>query len=55
MVIECDFVIVENVGQVDEPYLCENVVPNISFSNMESVHLETIISLRNEILQLVAT
>jgi hypothetical protein len=53
MVIECDFVIVENVGQVDEP--CENVVPNISFSNMESVHLETIISLRNEILQLVAT
>jgi hypothetical protein len=50
MVTKCDFVIIENVGQVDESYLCENVVPNISFSNMESVHLETTISLKNEIL-----
>jgi hypothetical protein len=46
MVTKYDFVIVENVGWVDEPYLCENVVPNISFSDMENVHLETIISLK---------
>jgi hypothetical protein len=50
MVTECDFVIAENVGWVDEPYVCENVVPNISFSDMDSVHLKAIISLKNEIL-----
>jgi hypothetical protein len=55
MVIECDFVIAKNVGQGYEPYLCENVFPNIWFLDMESVRLGTTISLKNEILQLVIT
>jgi hypothetical protein len=50
MVIESDYAIIENVGGVDEPYLCEDVVPNTSFPNMENVRLETIISLENEVL-----
>jgi hypothetical protein len=53
MAIESDYLIVESVGEVDEPYLCEDVVPNTSFSNMESVHLKSTISLKNEVLQLV--
>jgi hypothetical protein len=47
MVTKSDNAIIENVGGVDEQYLCENVVPNTSFPNMENVHLETIISLEN--------
>jgi hypothetical protein len=50
MVIENNYAIVENVGGVDGPYLCEDVVPNTSFSNMENVCLETTISLENEVL-----
>jgi len=43
MVTQRNYAIVESVGGVDEPYLCENVVPNTSFSNMENVFLETTI------------
>jgi hypothetical protein len=50
MVTKSDYAIVESVGGVDEPFLCEDVVPNTSFSNMENVCLETIISLENEVL-----
>jgi hypothetical protein len=50
MVIEGDFFVGEIFGEVDEPYLSEDVVPNISFSNMENVHLETTILLENEVL-----
>ncbi len=35
---------------VDEPYLCEDVIPNNSFSNMENVRLKTTVSLENEVL-----
>jgi len=37
MVREKNYTIVESVGGVDEPYLCEDVIPNTSFSNMENV------------------
>jgi hypothetical protein len=50
MVTKSDYAIIENVGGVDEQYLCEDVVPNTSFPNMENVRLETIISLENEVL-----
>jgi hypothetical protein len=46
MVIEGDFLVGEIFGGVDEPYLCEDVVPNISFSNIENVCLETTILLK---------
>jgi hypothetical protein len=50
MAIESDSFIVNSVGGVDEPYLCEDVVPNTSSLDMESVRLETTLSLENEIL-----
>jgi hypothetical protein len=50
MVIKSDSLIVENVGGVGEPYLCEDVVLNTSSSNMESVYFKTTISLENEVL-----
>jgi hypothetical protein len=50
MVIKSDNSIIENVGGVDEQCLCENVVPNTSFPNMENVRLKIIISLENEVL-----
>jgi hypothetical protein len=53
MVTKSDNAMIENVGGVDEQYLCENVVPNTSFPNMENVRLETIISLENEVLYFV--
>jgi hypothetical protein len=53
MVIEGDFLIDEIFGVVDEPNLCVDVVPNISSSNMENLHLETTILLENEVLQLI--
>jgi len=37
MVREKNYTIVESVGGVDELYLCEDVVPNTSFSDMENV------------------
>jgi hypothetical protein len=49
MVTQSDYAIIESVGGVDEPYLCEDVVPNTSFSNMENVCLETTISLEDEV------
>jgi hypothetical protein len=48
-----DSIIVESVGGVNEPYLCEDVVPNTSSSDMESVCLETALSLENDVLPLV--
>lgn len=51
MAIENDFFIVNNVGGVDKPYLCEDVVPNTSSLDMESLRLETTLSLENEVLQ----
>ncbi len=53
MVIEGDFLVGEIFGGVDEPYLCEDVVPDISSSKIENVCLETIILLKNEVLQLI--
>jgi hypothetical protein len=50
MVIERNYAIVESVGGVDEPYLCEDVVPNTSFSDMENVCLKTTTLLKNEVL-----
>jgi hypothetical protein len=50
MATKNDSLIVENVGGVGEPYLCEDVVPNTSSSDMESVCLETTLSLENVIL-----
>jgi hypothetical protein len=46
---KCYFII-NNVGEVDEPYLREDVVPNTSSLDMESVHLETTLLLKNEVL-----
>ncbi len=51
MAIENDFFIVNNVGGVDKPYLCEDVVPNTSSLDMESLRLEITLSLENEVLQ----
>jgi hypothetical protein len=50
MVTKSDSLIVENVGGVGEPYLCEDVVLNTSSSDMESVCLKTTISLEDEVL-----
>jgi hypothetical protein len=50
MAIESDSFIVNSVGGVDEPYLCEDVFPNTSSLDMKSVRLETTLSLENEIL-----
>jgi hypothetical protein len=55
MATKNDSFIVENVGGVGEPYLCEDVVPNTSSLDMENVCLETTLSLENEVLQLIAT
>jgi len=54
MVIESDSLIVESVDGVDKRYLCEDVIPNISSLDMERVRLETTLSLKNEVLQLIA-
>jgi hypothetical protein len=55
MATKSDSLIVENVGGVGEPYLCEDVVPNTSSLDMESVCLETTLLLENEVLQLIIT
>jgi hypothetical protein len=50
VVRENNYTTVESVGGVDEPYLCEDVIPNTSFPDMKNVHLKTTISLENEVL-----
>jgi hypothetical protein len=47
-------VIVEIVNGVDGPLICEDVLLNISSSNMESVSLKIGNSLENKVLQLAS-